>query len=113
MMIKQPISYYKWSSQNRYQKKKQTLKEKSNGIWKYFSNDPLSSKAYYICRLRLNRKAATKFTSYGIRGITKRIEYPRLIEISHFNEDLKIPTLHGMTYKVRMVWAKTDERRRK
>ena len=102
-MIKQPISYYKWSGQNRYRKKKQTLKEKSNGIWRYFSNDPLSSKAYDICRLRLNRKAATKFTSYGIRGVAKRIEHPRLIEILYFNEDLKIPTLHEMTREICMM----------
>ena len=111
-MIKQPISYYKWSGQNRYQKKKQTLKEKSNNIWRYLFKEPLNSKAYDICRLRLEYKVATKFTSYGIRGIAKRIEHPRLIEISHFNEDLKIPTLHGMTYKVCMTRIMGGRRRR-
>ena len=77
------MSSYKSSNQNMCQKKKQTLKARSNNIWKCSIVNSIA----YRCNHRRN-----------IRAIARRIERIRLAEIAYFNEDFKIPTLREMIH---------------
>ena len=91
------MSSYKSSNQSIRQKKKQTLKARSDNIWKY-SNNPLDIKA---CRVRSIAHRAARIYSYcpRLRTIARKIERIRLIELaSYFNESFKAPTLREMIH---------------
>ena len=81
------MSSYKSSNQNTYQKKKQTLKARSNNIWKC----SIANSIAFICNHRRN-----------IRAIARRIESTRLAKIAYFNEDFEIPTLREMIHMTRI-----------
>ncbi len=91
------ISSYKSSNQSTRQKKKQTLKSRSNNILKYYTR--LNIKAYRIYPI-IYRAAAHKCNyCTRLRTIARKIERIRLIELaSYFNGYFKAPTLREMIH---------------
>jgi hypothetical protein len=91
------MSSYKSSNQNIFQKKKRTLKARSNNIWKC---SIVNSIAYRCNHCR------------NIRAIARRIERTRLAKIAYFNEDFEIPTLREMIHMTRISIVQNKRRQK-